>query len=79
MATPPSIASLARRGAFACAALLALAGCRAPEHEPPGTPPEPQATQLRDAIQDPLDKAQAVEGAVQEADARRRRQLADTP
>ncbi|QCU72786.1 hypothetical protein E4582_12745 [Luteimonas yindakuii] len=59
--------------------MLALAGCRAPEHEPPGTPPEPQATGLRDAIQDPLDKAQAVEGAIREADHRRREQADDTP
>ncbi|PJJ95848.1 hypothetical protein CO641_14565 [Lysobacteraceae bacterium NML91-0213] len=79
MASALSIASRARRAALASAALIALAGCREPEHEPPGTPPEPQAGQLRDAIQDPLDRAQAVEGALQEADARRRDQLADTP
>jgi len=46
---------------------LALAGCRA---EPPSTerPPEPQAhTELRDAIQQPLDKARAVEQTLQQA------------
>lgn len=58
-------------------ALLALAcsACRAPEPPPTDEPPEPQATaavkpdatQLRDAVQAPLDKARATEEAVQKA------------
>nr|WP_199753467.1 hypothetical protein [Luteimonas cucumeris] len=50
-------------------AIVALAGCRQPEPPPTERPPEPQAqhTQLRDAIQQPIDKAKAVEQTVQDA------------
>ena len=46
-----------------------LAACSPPtEPSPiPETPPEPQATQLRDAIQAPMDKARAVETTLQDA------------
>ncbi len=47
--------------------LLACAACSKPEPLPTEQPPEPQATQLRDAIQAPIDKAKAVEGTVQDA------------
>jgi hypothetical protein len=54
--------------------LLSLAGLTACKPEPPPTdePPEPKAvaaenTELRDAIQKPIDQAKAVEGTVQEA------------
>ncbi|HVI59732.1 MAG TPA: hypothetical protein VM619_12795 [Luteimonas sp.] len=53
-----------------CALLLALAcaACTRPPPPPPENKPEPQAdAQLRDAIQAPIDKAKAVEGAVQDA------------
>jgi len=57
----------------ACLA-LSLAGLAACKPEPPPTdePPEPKAvaaenTELRDAIQKPIDQAKAVEGTVQEA------------
>ena len=57
----------------ACLA-LSLAGLAACKPEPPPTdePPEPQAaaagnTELRDAIQKPIDQAKAVEDTVQEA------------
>ena len=59
----PSIATI-------CAALLvfACAACSRPEPVPPDDPPEPQAaTELRDAIQAPIDRAKAVEDTVQEA------------
>ncbi|MCW4456462.1 hypothetical protein OK348_16910 [Flavobacterium sp. MXW15] len=46
--------------------LPVLAGCR-PEPPSPERPPEPQATALRDAIQQPLDKAHAAEAAVEQA------------
>src|SRR3546814_684799 len=47
---------------------LACAACNRPPPPPPDQPPEPQAnTQLRDAIQAPIDRAKAVEGAVQDA------------
>ena len=48
---------------------LGLSACR-PEPPPTDEPPKPQATeatQLRDAIQAPIDKAKAVEDTVQEA------------
>ncbi|MEI2796123.1 hypothetical protein V8246_10660 [Pseudoxanthomonas sp. F11] len=62
---------------FALLASLALAAtaCRAPEPPPTDEPPEPQATasatpsgtELRDAIQAPIQQAQAVEAQVQAA------------
>ena len=79
MVIQTSTAARARIVAAACVCLLVLGGCRAPEHEPPGEPPAPQATGLRDAIQDPLDKGQAVEAVVAEAEARRRAQAEDSP
>jgi hypothetical protein len=49
---------------------LALSACT-PEPPPTDEPPKPQATaeatELRDAIQTPIDKAKAVEDTVQEA------------
>ena len=54
--------------------VLSLAGLAACKPEPPPTdePPEPKAvaaenTELRDAIQKPIDQAKAVEATVQEA------------
>ena len=62
---------------FALLASLALtaAACRAPEPPPTDEPPEPQATaaatpsgtELRDAVQAPIQKAGAVEAQVQAA------------
>ena len=58
------------RGSIATCALLAMLSCAACTRPPPPPPekkPEPQATQLREAIQAPIDRAKAVEGAVQDA------------
>lgn len=54
----------------AAALALLVMGCRRPE--PPATdkPPEPQA--LREAIQQPLDKAKAAQQAVDDAAAAQR-------
>ncbi|TWT22731.1 hypothetical protein FQY83_06630 [Luteimonas marina] len=46
---------------------LLCAACAPPAEPPRDKPPEPQATQLRDAIQAPIDKAKAVEDTVQDA------------
>ena len=56
------------------AATLGLSACSQPPPVP-ADPPEPQAqaTELRDAIQEPIDKAKAVE-ATQNADEAERRQ-----
>lgn len=58
----------------AMAALLACAACSKPEPpeterppEPQAQPEAPQATELRDAIRQPIDRAKAVEGQVQDA------------
>jgi hypothetical protein len=60
------------------AGCLALAACNAPTPDPtPDTLPEPQSTQLRDAINEPLDKARAVEANQAIADAERRKALED--
>ena len=51
---------------FAVVATLLLAGCDAPDPAPDEGVPDPQAaqaTELRDAINEPLDKAKAVEAA----------------
>ena len=42
--------------------LLPLAACK-PEPPPLEQPPEPKATELRDAIKRPIDQAKAVEAA----------------
>lgn len=59
------------RIALIAVALTALGACK-PEPPPTDEPPEPKAvaasnTELRDAIQQPIDQAKAVEGVVQEA------------
>jgi len=62
--------AVASRTAGASILLLALscAACTQPVPPPTEQKPEPQAnTELRDAIQQPIDKAKAVEGAVQDA------------
>jgi hypothetical protein len=48
--------------------VLSCAACSRPVPPPTEQKPEPQAhAELRDAIQRPIDKAKAVEGAVQDA------------
>ncbi|MEG2802973.1 hypothetical protein [Stenotrophomonas sp.] len=49
------------------AALLALAGCNRPAPPSPEKPPEPQASALRDAMQQPLDKANAARESLEQA------------
>jgi len=52
-------------------AMIALSACNRPVPPAPDTPPEPQATELRDAIQTPIDRAKAVSDTLQQsADAR---------
>ncbi|MGH8027129.1 MAG: hypothetical protein ACREO0_10425 [Pseudoxanthomonas sp.] len=63
-------ASLFRTACLALS-LTGLAACK-PEPPPTDEPPEPKAvavenTELRDAIQKPIDQAKAVEGTVQDA------------
>jgi hypothetical protein len=55
-----------------CALLLCAAACSKPEPPPTDQPPEPQAqaqqaTEVRDAIQRPIDRAKAVEPQVLDA------------
>ena len=72
----------------ACAALVLLScvACSRPEPPPTDQPPEPQAdtavavageshTQLRDAIQRPIDKAKAVEDVTLDAAERQRAEI----
>lgn len=65
----------ASRIAIALPPLLLLAACGKPQPEPP-KPPAPQSAahaELRDAIQQPIDRAKAVDAQVQEgADAQRK-------
>jgi hypothetical protein len=67
------------RIALVLAAALLASGCDAPRPDPdPDTVPEPQArgnTELRDAMQAPVDKARAAEDVRAAEDAARRRAL----
>ena len=63
---------------------LATAGCSAPKPPPTQDPPVPQAaaqpeanTEMRDAIQRPIQKAQGVEDATLKAAADQRKQIED--
>jgi len=63
---------------------LALAGCSAPVPPPTDQPPDPQATaqhardtQLRDAIQRPIDKAKGVEDTTLKAADEQKQQIED--
>ena len=79
--------SIRARVLTACVApaLLACAACSRPEPPPTDQPPEPQAdaapadgerhTQLRDAIQRPIDKARAVEDVTLDAAERQRAEI----
>lgn len=58
--------------------LASLTACKPEPPEPPAVPaerPEPQATELRDAIQAPQDKARAVQGTLNAAAAQQRRDI----
>ena len=55
------------RYAGLAALLFGASACHKPEPPADDKPPQPQATELRDAIKQPIDKAKAVEGAVQQA------------
>jgi hypothetical protein len=57
---------------FAMAMLALLAGCSRPKPPEKERPVEPQATQLRDAINAPLDKAKNLQKELQEANERER-------
>ncbi|RNF84509.1 hypothetical protein EER27_09100 [Lysobacter psychrotolerans] len=54
--------------AVLCAVLLASAACSRPQPPDKDQPPEPQAnTELREAIQQPIDQAKAADAAAREA------------
>ena len=65
--THPYLSRIAMRLVPALIAFAACSACAPPEPPPTDEPPEPQATQLRDAIQAPIEKAKAVEDQVQDA------------
>lgn len=56
----------------ALAVPLLCAACSQPEPPEKERPPEPQATELRDAIQQPIDRARAVDAQVQDVAAQQR-------
>lgn len=51
---------------------LLCAACSKPEPPEKERPPEPRATELRDTIQQPIDRAKGVEDQVQDAAAQQR-------
>ncbi|MCD9098882.1 hypothetical protein LU699_12240 [Luteimonas fraxinea] len=71
----PHLAFVHRRARVGIGALLLLvcAACTPPPDSPTEKPAEPQATQLRDAMQKPLDSARSTQATV-DADAQRQRQ-----
>lgn len=67
---------------IACACVLGLALCacgkpQPPERERPVEPQAPQHTELRDAIQRPIDRAKQADQAVQDAAAAQRKAIED--
>ncbi len=54
---------------------LLVAACTRPPDPPTDAPPEPQATELRDAIQAPIQRAEAVEDAVLDAAEKQRAEI----
>ncbi|APO95367.1 hypothetical protein [Xanthomonas vesicatoria] len=52
---------------FAAVLMVSLAGCQRPQPAPTDQKPDPQATALRDHIQQPLNKAHAVQAATDQA------------
>ncbi len=66
---------MGRKLLFAMTMLALLAGCSRPKPPEKERPVEPQATQLRDAINAPLDKAKNVQKELQEANERERAQI----
>ncbi|WP_454832488.1 hypothetical protein [Pseudoxanthomonas wuyuanensis] len=68
-----------RLAALATGILLATGACQPPQPPPTDEPPKPQtgagATDLRDAIQEPIDKAKAAGDTVQEAAERQRTEI----
>ena len=80
LSSPQPAATRLLRAARALPGLCLLALLAACQREMPDTerPPEPQAathTELRDAIQQPLDKARAVEQTLQQAADQQRKQV----
>ena len=75
MCTPTRLQTAARGGKSALllvALVLAAAGCRPPPETPTDKPPEPQVTELRDAIEQPLEDAHEVQRTLDDAAARQR-------
>jgi hypothetical protein len=64
-----------RPAAFTSLLLASACHPAPPPTDQPASPQTGQHTQLRDAIQKPIDKARAVEDTLQKADEERRKQL----
>ncbi|KPN21494.1 hypothetical protein AO715_15870 [Xanthomonas sp. Mitacek01] len=63
--------------ALPCVLALACVGCTPPPQEPADKPVEPTATQLRDAIREPLDAARDTQKTVEDAAAQQRKAIDD--
>jgi hypothetical protein len=63
------------RSALVATLAVAALGCTPPPEPPTDAPPEPQATELRDAIQAPMDRARAVEDTVLDAAEKQRAEI----
>lgn len=74
----PSLLSRSRRAcAAATFAALACAACTPPPDAPTEKPVEPQSTQLRDAIREPLDTARDTQHTLDDNAARQRQAIED--
>ncbi|WP_233198622.1 MULTISPECIES: hypothetical protein [Luteimonas] len=75
--TSPLSASRRRLRCAAASVLLACAACTPPPDTPTDKPAEPQVTQLRDTIQQPLDTARETQQTLDAAAARQRQAIED--
>lgn len=66
-----------RAGVLLGTCLLACTACSPPPDTPTDKPVEPEATQLRDAVQAPLDRARATQQMLDAGAARQRQALED--
>lgn len=75
----PFVAISGRRARVGVIALLLLgcAACTPPPDAPADKPPEPRATQLRDAMQKPLEDARATQQTLDDGAARQRAAIED--
>lgn len=77
MPTPSLLSRACRASVAAVFALFACTACAPPPDAPTEKPVEPQSTQLRDAIREPLDTARDTQHTLDDNAARQRQAIED--